>query len=257
MGRTFVLKGMRPHFIESTAAERVWMRVVVGANIAIIAFCVVYLVREFEASGIGLLQALVSALIGYFVADLASGVVHWSIDTWFDEKSLGRAVRIAREHHTHPQVILGYPFLEHAALGSAGGVAMVGPMAVLTAFFVNPTAYSFMIVWAITAVCLLFGTSLHNLGHKRAKSPLLVALQRWGLVNSPAHHAAHHNNQVIRYCAVNGWANYPCDALGFWRGLESIVQGVTGCVPRENDLEWQRLFRETRKLIDPSSLPRR
>ena len=57
--------------------------------------------------------------------------------------------------------------------------------------------------------------------------------------------------QTIHYCVVNGWANYLCDGFYVWRGLERVIAAVTGLVPRADDFEWQRNYRETGVLADP------
>jgi len=102
-----------------------------------------------------------------------------------------------------------------------------------------------MLVWLITSACLFFGTSFHNLGHRNASSRFLRAAQQLHLVITPQHHWVHHRrDQTVRYCVINGWANYPCDLLRFWRGLEWLVHALTGAAPRRDDLEWQRRYRE-------------
>jgi hypothetical protein len=245
---------IQPHYSKSTSAEKNEMLVVVGANIVVITFCLAYLVIAFRASNISWLYIAGAVLAGYFVADFASGIVHWGLDTWFSEETLGRAVAIAREHHTHPQNILGYGFMEHAALGSTPSAVFIGLTSVLTASFsVSIVTYSLMIVWTITAICLLFGTSFHNLGHKKSNSQFILALQKAKLINSPERHWVHHRNHVIRYCAVNGWANSVCDLFKIWRKLEWFVHATTGALPREDDLEWQRIFKETGVLATPAS----
>jgi hypothetical protein len=245
---------VQPHYAESTPSEKYEMLVVVGANIVVITFCLTYLVIAFKASNISWPYVAGAVLVGYFVADFASGIVHWAMDTWFSEETLGRAVAIAREHHTHPQNILGYGFLEHAALGSTPSAVFIGLTSVLTASFsVSILTYALMLIWTITAICLLFGTSFHNLGHKRSRSRVILTLQKTKLINSPERHWVHHRNQQIRYCAVNGWANPVCDLFMVWRRLEWFVHTTTGAVPREDDLEWQRIFKETGVLATPSS----
>jgi hypothetical protein len=181
-----------------------------------------------------------------------SGAVHWGIDTWFDGRILGRAIAIIREHHTHPHHIHGYGFLEYAALGSAPSAVLFGSVAPLTALFpVSATTYALMILWLVNSTCLLFLTSFHNLAHRPARFAILRLAQRVHLVCPPAHHWVHHHNQTIHYCAVNGWANYVCDGLYVWRGLERVIQAITGIVPRADDLAWQRHYEETGVLADP------
>jgi hypothetical protein len=248
------MSSVQPYFLESNPSERWLMRLSVSANFLVIAFCVGYLVLEYKVSGITWIYITAALLFGYFVADFASGLVHWGMDTWFDERQLGRAVAIAREHHTHPQNILGYGFLEHCTLGSAPSAVFVGLGSVATAVCpISIPAYCLMIVWLITSTCLFFGTSFHNLSHRRPKSALLRAAQKMHLVITPEHHWVHHrSDQIIRYCVINGWANYVCDPLRVWRGMEWLVQTVTGAVPRRDDIKWQRRYKETGALVSPA-----
>jgi hypothetical protein len=241
-----------PFFKDATPANTWVMRFFVGANIAVIAFCALYLVRHFAAAGLGWPSILAVALAGYFLADFAFGAVHWSMDTWFDERTLGRAIAIVREHHTHPHHVHGYSFLDFAALGSTPSAVVFGFAALVTALFpVSAAAYALMILWFVNTTCMLFGTSFHNLAHRPARSAIMRLAQRLHLVCPPTHHWVHHHNQMIHYCAVNGWANYVCDRLYVWRGLERVIQAVTGIVPRADDLEWQRNYRETGVLAGP------
>jgi hypothetical protein len=220
------------------------MRVSVGANLAVVTFCAAYLILQHNSSGLTWQFIVLGTLVGYFVADFASGLVHWGMDTWFSEAVLGRAVAIAREHHTHPQHILAYGFLEHATLGSAPSAAVIGPAALITAGCgTSPSSYFFMIVWFVTSTCLFFGTTFHNLGHRHSRSAFIRTAQKLHLVNSPERHWVHHRDgQIIRYCVINGWANYICDRLLVWRALERLIQMLTGAVPRKDDLDWQRRY---------------
>jgi plasmanylethanolamine desaturase len=133
----------------------------------VMTFCGSYLLIEYDASQTTWPLIIGDVILGYFAADFASGLVHWGMDTWFGERVFGRAVAIAREHHIHPQNILGYSFLEHSALGSAPSALFVGPASLVTALFpASATRFSFMVVWLITSTCLFFGTSFHNLAHE-------------------------------------------------------------------------------------------
>jgi ubiquitin-conjugating enzyme E2 variant len=241
-----------PFFKDATPTVKWVMRLFVGANIVVILCCAAYLVRHFATSGLGWPSMLAAALAGYFLADFTSGVIHWSMDTWFDERTLGRAIAIAREHHTHPHHIHGYGFLEHASLGSTPSAVVFGLALLVTVLFpVSAVTYALTIVWFVNSNCMLFGTSFHNLAHRPARSAIMRLAQRLHLVCPPAHHWVHHRQQTIHYCVVNGWANYLCDGFYLWRGLERVIQAVTGIVPRADDLEWQRNYRETGVLADP------
>jgi Lipid desaturase domain len=241
-----------PFFGEATRREIRIMRLSVAANIAVILGCALYLVGYFAAAGLGWPHLVAAVLAGYVIADFSSGAVHWGLDTWFDARTLGRAVAIAREHHTHPHHIHGYTFLEHATLGSAPSAIVFGVATSLTALLpLSAVSYSLMILWFVNATCLLFGMHFHNLAHRPARSRLMRLLQRVHLVCPPAHHWIHHRNQTIHYCVVNGWANYVCDSLQVWRGLERVIAAVTGLVPRADDLAWQQHYAETGILAPP------
>jgi ubiquitin-conjugating enzyme E2 variant len=248
----------RPFFLETTSFERCCMRVSVGANLAVVTLCVAYLCLEYKLSGITWPYTISGMLVGYLAADFASGLVHWAMDTWFSEAVLGRAVAIAREHHTHPQHILAYGFLDHATLGSAPSAVFIGSGVLVTAnCAISSLSYFFMIIWLITSTCLLFGTSVHNLGHRRSKSVIIRFAQKMHFIISPEHHWVHHREgQTIRYCVINGWANYLCDGLRVWRGLEWLVQMLTGATPRSDDLDWQRRHKETGTLTRASEFER-
>lgn len=248
------LDAPRPFFAAATPRENRIMRTVVIGNALVALFCLAYLTVELRPSRVGFPYIFVAVLVGYFLADFASGVVHWGLDTWFSERMLGRAVAIAREHHTHPQHILGYRFLEHAALGSAPSLLVIGPLAIGTALLpASAATCCAMIVWLLVSGCLLYGTSFHNLCHRGRKSRLVRVARRLGLLIQPSEHWEHHSTQTVQYCVVSGWANPLCDRFKVWRRLERAIRALSGAEPREDDLEWQRTFRETGVLAGPAA----
>lgn len=249
------MRSEQPFFAQSTRTETLVMRICVAANLGVVVGCAAYLVVH-----VGLAPSwpylVATVLAGWFLADFGSGLVHWGLDTWFDERAFGRAVAIAREHHTHPQNILGYGFLEHATLGSAPSAVVVGPLAGLTALAPASVAtYCLMIVWLMVSGCLFLGTSFHNLAHKRSSSRLIRLAQRVHLLTPPDHHWVHHRTQTVHYCVINGWANYVCDGLDFWRRAERLIERVSGAEARRDDLAWQQRFRETGTLASPTKDP--
>ena len=230
-----------PFFKQATPREIRVMRLCVAANMLVIACCAVYLVRHFVAADMGWRSLLAALLAGYFVADFSSGVVHWVIDTWLDERALGRGIAITREHHTHPEHVDGYGFLEYASLGSAPSALFFGTVFAVTACFpVSATTYTLVMLWFVTSLCLLFGMTFHNLAHRPARSGIMRLAQRLHLVCPVAHHWVHHHDTTVHYCVVNGWANYPCDGLNVWRSLERAITAVTGRIPRADEAEWLR-----------------
>lgn len=242
---------VRAFYAESTVGEDRTMTICVVANGLLVAFCGAYVALAYLALQPSLVMTVAAILVGYFLSDVASGLVHWATDTWFSERQFGRLIAIAREHHTHPGHIVDYRFLENATLGSAPSGLFVGPLAIAIAFLPRSQfLYVVMVVLFLISLTLLFGTSLHNIGHRKVRSPVLKAAQKWRLVITPAYHHVHHaGDQTTRYCTVNGWANPLLDRIGFWRRLERLISAATGAVPREDDVRWQSHYRETGEMI--------
>lgn len=236
-----------PFFADCDLAGHVRIVAFVGGNVLVIISSGAYLVATFADIQLHPFVWFLALISGYYLADFVSGLVHWGVDTWFSEQSLGRLVAIAREHHTHPQHVLGYRFLEHASLGSVPSVLFFGPLMALFWLLPSTTTTYVGVIWSfIITLTLLFGTSLHNLGHRQARSRLLRFLQQQRLVISPKHHMVHHRgDQMVNYCVLNGWANPLCDRMHLWRGLETLITRISGAMPRENDRKWQQHYQRT------------
>ena len=95
-----------PVFKDATPREVRTMRFWIGSNIAVILFCASWLIYHFTVAGLSLPYLMAASLAGYFLADFSSGAVHWAMDTWFDERTMGRAIAITREHHTRSRPCL-------------------------------------------------------------------------------------------------------------------------------------------------------
>lgn len=88
-----------------------------------------------------------------------------------------------------------------------------------------------------------FGTA-HNQIHKWAHMthypvPAVVRwMQRWHIILSKEHHHVHHQPpHTVRYCLVTGLPNYPLDYFKVWRGLEWLIERLTGARPRADDIK--------------------
>jgi hypothetical protein len=58
---------------------------------------------------------------------------------------------------------------------------------------------------------------------------IITALQRLGLVQTPAHHSWHHKGRRdTHYCVITNYLNPLLDAINFWRAIESILLSVAG-----------------------------
>jgi ubiquitin-conjugating enzyme E2 variant len=177
-----------------------------------------------------LLALALAAPLGLVLADLASGVVHWLADTWFDAATpvVGRLVIAPfREHHRAPDAIVRHGFLE---VTGNNALACVPGLAALLAW---PLAEERVDLWRAlleatalaTAAAVGATNHLHRWAHA-TRAPRAVAwLQRRGLALSPARHAAHHVAADRAYCVATGWLNPLLDRSGLFPALERALRG--------------------------------
>ncbi len=232
-------------YLECTRTQALTAWLGVGSNVLLALWLGYWLIQHHGAISPSLLFLFSAFAIALFIADFFSGVVHWATDTWFDEVSWERVISIAREHHLFPHHIVAYPFRDYVAFSSWPAVALVGPIALYLTVLADPTRGGFFlsIVCFIISAIMVFGTHAHRLGHRTSNWRITRLLQHSGLLITTSHHGVHHRgNHDVRYCVINGWANYVCDKIRFWRCVEWLIQRITGAVPRRNDHEWQRRF---------------
>jgi Lipid desaturase domain len=188
--------------------------------------------------------------LGLFLSDFFSGLLHWAFDTWFTENTplLERMVLIVREHHVYPQHIFRYQFHDEAGSVSWPSLAHTIPaigLVTLRPSSVSVVGYCTVILSVMVSVFTLFMLQFHKLGHRKSDSSIVRSLQRIHLLMSPQHHGQHHRgNHDIKYCLINGWADFVMDSIGFWRGMEWIIHWLTKAVPRSNDKIWLKRDRK-------------
>jgi hypothetical protein len=236
-----VPRGVEPLFLECDRAQVITCWAGIAVYTAMTLWFGAWLVLNLAQVGDWPWLLLPTVLLALFLADLMSGVVHWGTDTWFDEVMSERVISIAREHHLHPHHIVGYGVRDYIAYSAWPTMIMLGPIGMPISVLATPTPLLFhvMLVVFIMSACMYFGTYAHRLGHKKSDWAIVRLLQRCHFLIDVRHHNVHHrDNHDVHYCVINGWANFVCDRIGFWRGLEAIIHRVTGAVPRENDHVW-------------------
>jgi ubiquitin-conjugating enzyme E2 variant len=174
---------------------------------------------------------------GAVAADFASGIVHWTADTWGRESLpfFGpRFLRPFRIHHVNPDDILERDFVD-----LNGDVALLA-CPVLAAAAVTPLGedlgqFASVFLAALGAFSLPTN-QVHQWAH-RAEPPRAVAwLQRRGWILSRSVHLGHHTEPfTTRYCIATGWCNSLLERIGFFPRLERAITRVTGAVPRNDE----------------------
>lgn len=173
-------------------------------------------------------------ILGVFVADFASGLIHWFADTWGHETMpiLGRRLlRPFRVHHLNPNDFLRRDFID-----CNGDVAFLQvPILVPVLFLLDRTPWG----GAFGVFCLglcgvgMFTNQFHQWAHQRSPAPLIRWLQDQGLILGRAQHRRHHRQPHQQaYCITTGWCNKPLELMGFFPRIERWVTCCTGLQPR-------------------------
>jgi ubiquitin-conjugating enzyme E2 variant len=192
--------------------------------------------------------ALIAIMIGVYLGDLISGVLHWAFDTWFDENnaSVRRMVILVREHHIYPNRIFTYSLWHEVGILSWFALLSSGPLFAWLALSTTSPGhwrYAVGLSGLTVSTTVVFMLQFHKCGHRTHSGPLVRLLQRMHLLLSPAHHLRHHAREhASHYCLINGWADLTLGKLGFFRWLESLVSNTTGAIPRADDREWRRRY---------------
>lgn len=175
---------------------------------------------------------LAGVLVGYLVADLLSGAVHWLADRYFAPESwLIGPLLIApfREHHADASRIARHDFFE-----VSGNNALVSlPLMLGLLALPLPTAdgASSMLVFGhglglgLTAA-LFLTNQIHGWAHQKAPARPIRRLQSLGLILSPERHAPHHRHHDRAYCVTSGWLNPLLDRMRFFARLERLVDAL-------------------------------
>jgi plasmanylethanolamine desaturase len=177
-----------------------------------------------------LLHIVLGAGVGYILADIVSGVVHWFCDTFFHEDTpvIGRAfIHPFREHHIDPLAITRHDFLE---VNGNNCLAML-PLLLAVWVFGAPSAGEAIpaLFWQSTALGFALATFATNQFHKWAHQERPSAAVRWlqstGLVLSPAHHRQHHSAPYRQaFCITAGWLDPLLDRYRIFERIERLAR---------------------------------
>lgn len=165
------------------------------------------------------------------IADFLSGFFHWLEDAY------GRAHwPITGRFVTRPNILHHHEpryFTRHSWLRSAAVITVLVVVALLAAW---AGGYLGWMMWTV-ALIDVNANEIHKWAHRTPSENgrLITALQRTGLLQSPAHHARHHQRRKnTHYCVITDYLNPLLDAVHLWDGLEWLVYRLTG-VRRRHD----------------------
>jgi ubiquitin-conjugating enzyme E2 variant len=231
-----------PAFAPGHDAVSPWTRTLEISFIAIAAVLLIANLLRAAAAG-ALLQwwTPLVVLSAAYAADLVSGLVHWTADTWFSETMpvLGRRfLRPFRVHHVNPD-----DFLRRGFVDCNGDVAMLNTPILAGALLVPLTTDAGA---ALSLALLAFAaTSLptnqvHQWAHMPAPPAAVQWLQRRGIILSRDDHARHHHEPyVVNYCIATGWCNRWLSAVGVFPAFERAITRCFGIEPRVDERTFQ------------------
>lgn len=206
----------------------------------------ILIIKHFRIDRISV--AFVSAFFGILTADFGSGLVHWAADTWgsVELPIIGKNfLRPFREHHIDPTSITRHDFIE---TNGDNFMLSIPILATLAYNFMTKSPQDIQVDFGWSSylfLCSIFvalTNQIHKWSHTYWGLPKWVQfLQNHHIVLPRKHHRIHHVAPHETYfCITTGWLNWPLEKLKFWSAMECLIECITGCKPRDDDLKWAK-----------------
>lgn len=226
-----------PHLVTSAPS---YLRVAQGTGLVVFAVLMGFLGRDlwraFAAAGLRWTLPIL-AFLGYLIADLVSGLVHFLADNFAeaDTPVIGPAfVRPFREHHSDPLLITKHGFVE----ANGNNVLVSLPVVAAVLWWLPIGASRWTTLAGGFVFFFIFAIFLTNQFHKWAHMPAaprwVERLQAAGIILSKRHHDVHHTSPFnTYYCITVGLWNPLFHRTRFFDRLErGIRRWVPGTDPR-------------------------
>lgn len=152
-------------------------------------------------------------------------------------------IRPFREHHIDPLAITRHDFIE---ANGDNCLITLAPLAIMCYVIHYQTeeeiraCYHYYSFAFVLGLLVTFTNQIHKWSHTYTGLPRWVLwLQNCHVILPRRHHRIHHVAPHETYfCITTGWCNYPLEVMGFWTGIETVIEKVTGLKPRTDDLMW-------------------
>lgn len=188
--------------------------------------------RLFEAASgaLDLLTLLASGVVGWLLADLLSGLVHWAGDTLGSERTpvLGPSfIAPFREHHDDPQAMVAHGTVELVGSTALLALPSLVPVTHLVAFEgQGPLRLALGGVLLATLLGVVVTNLVHRWAHMDRPPAVAALLQRTGLILTPARHERHHTAPFDGwFCISSGLLDGLLMRIGLWERLNARFQG--------------------------------
>lgn len=174
------------------------------------------------------LCTVLGAFIGYLVADVVSGVLHWSVDNYGngDTPVWGPVIEAFQGHHASPWTITYRPFANNV---HKIAYAVLPLLTLLRVVNPGPAGVAFGTVFLVGS---LMSNEFHKYAHLMEPPFPVSFLQKIGVVLNRKEHGKHHSEPFERkYCIVSGLCNAPLDHFQVFRYMERVVYHLNGVEP--------------------------
>lgn len=175
-------------------------------------------------------QTLATLAFSWVMADLGSGILHFSVDNYGNGRTpiMGGIIAAFQGHHTAQWTITEREFCNNIwKLCIPFGI----PTVALISLLCGPSLP--MVTFFFTVFCTMeiLSQEFHKWAHmmKSDLNPLSLGLQNLGLTIGRTPHAQHHVAPFKgNYCIVSGVCNEILDNSGFFRRLERVIFNING-----------------------------
>ncbi|GJQ11709.1 hypothetical protein GpartN1_g3500.t1 [Galdieria partita] len=167
--------------------------------------------------------------MGYIAADFFSGLVHWFLDNYGNERTpfIGKQCVAFQGHHQHPWTITHRPFCNLLA------TTCLISCPFLFLLLVAPIPHFIQIIFTSFGFFTVFAQQTHQWAHQaKPPSSWITFLQQMGILLSVKAHGKHHQPPFHKnYCIVSGICNEFLDNIQFYGKLEHYLYTQWGWVP--------------------------
>jgi len=160
-------------------------------------------------------------LCGLWLADFGTATVHWAVDNYADPEwpFIGpHYVFHSHNHHNDPMALFKISLLERH--GFIVCFVTVTGLILAALDLINTFTLSALIFGGLTNV-------IHGWSHHTAEEngPMLTALHKLGLFQSPKHHVHHHiDENGSHYALLTDHVNPVLEAVGLFPFLEKVIK---------------------------------
>lgn len=172
--------------------------------------------------------ALVAWPIGFYLADLLTGLIHWICDSFGNAHTPVWGPMLVgpfRRHHKTPLEITQISLAENLGSSSIAGTLALW---LRPATPVHTDQFSSLLgshIWLFVVVFAVISNLFHRWSHlpPQKKPTWLIYLQQMKIVLPSKEHLAHHARPYrVNYCILCGWANPLTNRIP-WPRIEAFL----------------------------------